>query len=66
MMDKQIFDERKIFLLMVEDLQQKAERLIGRRLTEEELYYAVKGVESGLSFDIDVVFATAIGEAVGN
>lgn len=65
-MNKQIFDERPVFTMMVEDLQQEAEKLIGRRLTEDEIINATKGVEAGLLFDLDAVFATAIEEAVGN
>ena len=42
----------------------KAEQLIKRRLTEEELYSVKKGIEWGLLTDIDTVFSTAILEAV--
>ncbi|MBU2459233.1 MAG: hypothetical protein KKB29_02630 [Nanoarchaeota archaeon] len=64
-MDKQIFDERPVFMLMVEDLQEEALRLIGRRLNEDEIHLATKGIESGLSLDTDIVLRTAIEEATG-
>lgn len=53
-----------IFSVTVEDLQNEAFDRIGRKLTEDELYTAQKGIEVGLSFDIETVFATAIDEAI--
>ena len=65
-MDKQDFDERPIFLMMVEDLQQESMQKIGRRLTGNEIHSASKSVEAGLLFDLDNVLRTAVEEAVGN
>ncbi|MBU2052669.1 MAG: hypothetical protein KJ721_00305 [Nanoarchaeota archaeon] len=57
-------EEDVVFAVRVEDLQGEAVQRIGRELTEEELYKASKGIEFGLSFDINTVFETAIEEAV--
>ena len=61
-MDKQNFNEKIIFSIMIEDLQQEAIRLIGRKLTENEIYNASKGVEAGLSFGLDNILRTAVEE----
>ncbi len=63
-MNRNDFDERTIFLMMVEDLQQEAVRLIGRRLTENEIRDTSKRVEAGLLFDLDNVLRTAVEESV--
>ena len=56
-------NEKNIFEISYEWVQQEAERLIKRRLTDEELYSVKKGIEWGLLTDIDTVFSTAIIEA---
>lgn len=57
-------EEELVFSITVREMQQEAVRQIGRRLTNEELYKASKGVESGLYFDIETVFKTAIKESI--
>ncbi len=56
--------EKIVFSVTAGDIQQESVRLIGRKLTDEELDKAVDGIDWGLSFDIDTVFRTAINEAV--
>jgi len=53
-----------IFSITVGDLQNEAINRIGRKLTGNELHTAKKGIESGLSFDIETVFQTAIDESI--
>jgi len=55
-----------IFSVTENDLQQEAIRLTGKRLNDDELYVAAKGIDWGLSFDIETVFRVAIDEAVKN
>jgi len=57
-------DNNIIFAITIGELQDEAIRLIGKKLTDEELYAAKKGIEAGLSFDIETVLRTAIEEAV--
>jgi hypothetical protein len=60
------FDERPIFTVVVEDLQEEAERLFGRRLNEEDIIKAKKGVESCLSLCSSEAIRFAIEEVVEN
>ena len=57
-------DEKTVFFVTVEELQQEAIRYINRKLTNEEIYKASKGIKAGLLFDIETVFKTAIEESV--
>ncbi len=57
-------DEKILFIVTVGDIQQESIRLIGRKLTDDELHIAAKGIDWGLSTDIDTVFRAAIEEAV--
>lgn len=55
---------RVMFAITEEDVQIIAEHTIGRKLTDDELYWASKGVEAGLSSGLDVVLQTAVEEAI--
>lgn len=63
-MKKSCDGSEAIFTISVEDLQQEALNVTGRKLTDKELRVAVKGINEGLSFGIDTVFKSAIEEAV--
>ncbi len=51
-----------IFAITMEDLQFKAKEKIGRKLTDEEIIIAKKGLENGLLTDIDTVYSTIFTE----
>lgn len=57
-------NNKTIFSITTEDLQGEAIRQIGRKLNDDEFYTASKGIDWGLSFDIETVFKSAIEEAV--
>ncbi len=57
-------DERMVFAISAEDVQDVAVSMIKRRLTDYEMHTAEKCIESGLTFGIDTVFKAAIEEAV--
>ncbi len=56
--------KEKVFSISIEDLQQEALNVTGKKLTDKELRVAVKGINEGLSFGIDTVLKTAIEEAM--
>ena len=56
--DKNIFEISKSWV------QEEAKLIIGRTLTDEEILSVKDGIESGLLFDIETVFRTAITEAI--
>lgn len=56
--------EEYIFSITSEWVQLEAERLVGRRLTDDELSSVKKGIEWGLLIDIDIIFKTAIQNAI--
>ena len=59
-----ILDNKQvIFSITVVELQAEARLKIGRELSDDELHIAQKCIESGLSFNLDVVVHTAIDEA---
>ena len=49
-----------VFEISIEQVQTEAKKLINRRLTDDEIFSVKKGIESGLFFDIETVFKTAI------
>lgn len=53
-----------IFSVTVEEVQDEAKRRIGRKLTDDEMHYAKKGIESGFSTGFLIIFWAAIDEAV--
>jgi len=53
-----------IYQISTEDVQNEANRIIGRELTDEEMHYAIKGIEAGISCVMDITMKTAIEEAV--
>ncbi len=53
-----------VFAITLEDLQRESKEKIGRELTEEEIYIAKKGLESGLLFGIDTIYNTIFTEMI--
>ena len=51
-----------LFGITKEDVQIKAMEKIGRRLTKDELKIAEKGLEAGLTFDIDAIYSAIFDE----
>jgi hypothetical protein len=55
---------QNVFAISIEDLQFEAKEKIGRKLTEEEILIAKKGIENGLLTSIDIVYSTIFTEMI--
>ncbi len=55
---------RRLFVVLEDDVHIMSKRILERRLNDDELNQVKKGIESGLSFGMDIVLETAITEAV--
>ena len=53
-----------LFAITVEDMQEYAMEKIGRKLTEEELHIAKKGLDSGLQLATDISKHTIVTEMI--
>ena len=57
-------NERTVFSITAEDVQDVAVSMLNRRLTDDQIRTAEKCIDSGLSFGIETVFKAAIETAV--
>jgi len=57
-------EERMVFSISAEDVQDFAVSIFNRRLTDYEMRTAEKCIDSGLSFGLDVVLKAAVEVAV--
>ena len=53
-----------IFSITTEDVQSEAIEKLGRKLNEEEIKIAKKGLENALMFNIDTVYKTIFFEMI--
>ena len=53
-----------VFAISIEDLQFEAKEKLGRKLTEEEILIAKKGLENGLLTSIDIVYSAIFSEMI--
>lgn len=53
-----------IFSITEEDIQNEAEGKIGRKLTDDEIETAKKGLESGIMTGIDIIYRTILFEMI--
>lgn len=56
--------DRILFCITEEELQSEAKRILGRRLNEEEIIIAQKGLDYGIMTSIDVVYRTILKEMI--
>ena len=55
-----------MFYVTKESIQINATRLVGRELNEDELYSVKKGLEWGLTYDLENIISTSINDAISN
>ena len=63
-MDKNPDRIRILFCITEEELQFEAKQILGRRLNEEEIIIAQKGLDYGIMTSIDVVYRTILEEMI--
>ena len=56
--------DRILFCITEEELQSVAKQILGRRLNEEEIIIAQKGLDYGIMTSIDVVYRTILKEMI--
>ncbi len=57
-------DTKIIFSISEDDVQTEAMERIGRRLTEEEMFIAAKGLEWGMLTGIHIIYKTILTEMI--
>jgi len=62
LMDKN--PDRILFCITEEELQFEAKQILGRRLNEEEIIIAQKGLDYGIMTSIDTVYRTILKEMI--
>ena len=56
--------EELLFYITKEDVQNEAIEKLGRQLTDDELHIAQKGLDWGLTTDIDIIYKTIFDEMI--
>ena len=56
--------DRILFCITEEELQFEAKQILGRRLNEDEIIIAPKGLDYGIMTSIDVVYRTILEEMI--
>ena len=56
--------DRILFCITEEELQFEAKQILGRRLNEEEIIIAQKGLDYGIMTSIDMVYRTILKEMI--
>ena len=56
--------DRILFCITEEELPFEAQQILGRRLNEEEIIIAQKGLDYGIMTSIDVVYRTILEEMI--